>query len=144
MSSTPTFSPQLIGQTEKALNAILYRQLAGTGVDEPQWVTLSLTIAGGGSAERDQLAARVAGATKYSVEESRARISELAAAGLLAIDRDSVSVTEAGRELFSRIRAAVGEITARLWGDLPADDLAATGRVLSTVLGRADEELARA
>jgi hypothetical protein len=144
MSSTPTFSTQLVGQTEKALNAILGRLLAGSDVTEPQWVTLSVAIAGGGPAERDQLADRLAGATKVPLEEARARISELAAAGLLRIDGDSIAVTGAGHELFARIRAAVGEITARLWGSLPAEDLEAAGRVLSTVLARADEELARA
>jgi hypothetical protein len=32
----PAFGTQVIGQTEKALNAILERQLAGTGLTEPQ------------------------------------------------------------------------------------------------------------
>jgi hypothetical protein len=46
MSATATFSTQILGQTEKALGAILDRQLAGTGLTEPQWVTLSLAVAG--------------------------------------------------------------------------------------------------
>lgn len=41
MSTEQTFGTRLIGQTEKALNAILNRELEGTGVTEPQWVTLS-------------------------------------------------------------------------------------------------------
>jgi DNA-binding MarR family transcriptional regulator len=52
-----------------------------------------------------------------------------------------VSVTNAGRELYSRIRASVTEITERMWGDLPADELETTGRVLSTILERANAEL---
>ena len=56
----------------------------------------------------------------------------------------AVCVTDAGSELHERIRSAVVEITHRMWGDLPADDLAATGRVLTTVLERANAELARA
>ena len=39
--STP-FGPQLIGETEKTLNALLRRLLQGTGLTEPQWVTLRL------------------------------------------------------------------------------------------------------
>ena len=39
--STP-FGPQLIGETEKTLNALLLRHLDGTGLTEPQWVTLRL------------------------------------------------------------------------------------------------------
>ena len=45
MSSHPPFSTQVIGQAEKTLNAILQRQLAGTGLTEPQWITLTLTAA---------------------------------------------------------------------------------------------------
>ncbi len=55
MSTTPTFSTQLIGQTEKTLNAILDRLLAGTGLNEPQWVTLTIALMSGGSVERDAL-----------------------------------------------------------------------------------------
>ena len=39
---TTPFGPQLIGETEKTLNAILRRVLQGTGLSEPQWVTLRL------------------------------------------------------------------------------------------------------
>jgi hypothetical protein len=35
----------------------------------------------------------------------------------------------------------VGEVTARLWGDLPEADLATAGRVLGTVLDRANAAL---
>jgi hypothetical protein len=37
MSTSPTFCTPLIGQTEKAPNAILDRQLAGSGMTERQW-----------------------------------------------------------------------------------------------------------
>jgi hypothetical protein len=36
MSTTPTFSAQLLGETEKAANAILDRLLAEPGLSEPQ------------------------------------------------------------------------------------------------------------
>jgi predicted solute-binding protein len=58
-----------------------------------------------------------------------------------APDDSPVTVTGAGHELFGRIRAAIVPITERMWGDLPAADLSAAGRVLSTVLERADAEL---
>jgi hypothetical protein len=104
MSTAPTFSTQLIGQTEKTLNAILGRLLAGTGLSEPQWVT---------------------------------------AKQLFDVSDSAVTVTDAGKQLHGRIRGVVGEITGRLWGDLPAEDLAAAGRILTTVLERASAELAR-
>jgi hypothetical protein len=53
-------------------------------------------------------------------------------------------LTETGSELFGRIRGAVDRITERLWGDLPAQDLRTAGRVLGTILARANAELAPA
>jgi hypothetical protein len=41
MASDTTFTPQVLGETEKALNAILYRELDVVGLVEPEWITLS-------------------------------------------------------------------------------------------------------
>jgi hypothetical protein len=144
MPTILTFGTPVIGQTEKALNAILDRQLAGTGVTEPQWVTLSLTIASGGTVDRGQLVGRVAGVLKVSEAEAQAHITELAAGQWLQAPDDEVSpvkLTDAGQQLHCRIHTAVTQITQRLWGNLPAEDLATAGRVLSTVLARANAEL---
>src|SRR4030088_1814673 len=106
MSTAPTFGPQVLGQTEKALNAILHRQLAGTGLTEPQWVTLTLTVASGGTVDRDELIARLAGALRVSDAEARAHVTELAATQLLhAPDGDGspVKPTEAGQQLHGHI-----------------------------------------
>ncbi|MDX6657785.1 MAG: hypothetical protein QOH62_2578, partial [Solirubrobacteraceae bacterium] len=100
-----------------------------------------------GTVERDKLVGRVAGVFHVSAAEAYARITELAATQLLEIpdgDDLDVKVTDAGQQLHGQIRAAVTQITQRMWGDLPAEDLATTGRVLSTVLARANEELAAA
>ena len=144
MSTAPTFSTQLIGQTEKTLNAILGRLLAGTGLSEPQWVTLTVAVMSGSSIERGAFVSRIAGALRISEGEAQARIDELAAERLFEVDDSAVTVTDAGKELQARIRGEVVEITDRMWGDLPADDLAAAGRVLTTVLERASAELSRA
>jgi DNA-binding MarR family transcriptional regulator len=138
------FQPEAIGETEKALNAILARLLAGTGLSEPQWVTLTVTVAGGGTVDGDELVGRLAGALKVTPADARERIGELAAARLLEDEGSSVKLTDAGRELHARIRTATYETTVRLWGDLPAEDLATAGRVLTTVLTRANAELAGA
>jgi DNA-binding MarR family transcriptional regulator len=147
MSTTPTFGTPVIGQTEKALNAILDRQLAGTGLTEPLWVTLTLTAASGGTVDRDQLVGRVAGALKVSEADAEAHLAELAAAQLLETPESEgspVKLTDAGQQLQGQIRTSVTQITDRLWGDLPAEDLATAGRVLSTVLARANAELGAA
>jgi hypothetical protein len=144
MSTTPIFGTQLIGETEKTLNAILEGQLAGTGLSEPAWVTLTLAVMAGEPLGREELAGRFAGALHISADQARARLAELDSAGLLQDDAGAVAPSEAGRTLHEGIRANVGEITQRLWGDLPAEDLAIAARVLGTVLERARAELARA
>lgn len=146
-TTTPAFGAQILGQTEKALNAILDRQLAGTGLTEPDWITLTLTAASGGTLGRDQLASQVAGALKVSPAMAQARIDGLAAARLVQTgggDEPQVTLTGAGQQLQARIRGAVTQITERMWGDLPAGDLVTAGRVLSVVLARANAELAAA
>ena len=145
MSTTSTFSAQLLGQTEKAANAILDRLLAQPGLTEAQWVTLTITAMSGATVDLGQLINRVTGALKISEGEAQARIAELSTARLLRVpddDHPTVELTDAGERLYAHIRAATAQITQRLWGDLPVEDLATAGRVLSTVLARANEELA--
>jgi hypothetical protein len=143
---TPTFGTQIIGQTEKALNAILDRQLAGTELTERQWVALTLAVIGGGTDDRASFSSRVAGALQVSDIEAQALIAELSARELLDLpDAEDAPVgpSEAGRQLHARIRTTIAGITKRLWGDLPSEDLTVAGRVLGTVLERANAELAR-
>jgi hypothetical protein len=54
-----------------------------------------------------------------------------------------VTLTDAGRQLHGEVNTAVAGVTQRLWGDLAVEDLATAGRVLSTVLARAKQELAQ-
>ena len=147
MSTTPEFGTRLIGQTENALGAILDRQLAGSGMSRPQWITLTVAVMSGPTIDHAQLVSRVAGALKISDAQAQERIHELCAVDLLRMDEpddSAVAATETGRELHGRILASVSEITRRLWGDLPTDDVATAGRVLATVLDRANSELASA
>ena len=142
---TAAFGTPLIDQTEKALNAILRLQLAGTGLSEQQWVTLSLIVAAGGTVDGDELTGRVAGVLKVSNAHARGRITELAAAQLLqpaANDGSRAKLSDAGLRLHRQVGTAVSGITERLWGDLAAEDIATAGRILSTVLERANAELA--
>lgn len=142
-TTTQPFGTALIGQTEKALNAILDRQLAGTGITEPQWVTLTLSVVGGGAVERAELIRRVAGATQSSETSVAERITELTAAGLLRDGHDGrIEVTDEGQARWMQVRGAIGPIVQGLWGDLPAEDLAVAGRVLGIVLDRAHAVLA--
>ena len=144
-ATTPLFSAELLGRTEKTLNAILDQVLAGSGVTEPQWVALTLAVSSGGEIGRDVYVGNVAGALRVSDSRASTQIAELAAARLLdlpASDGAPITVTESGQQLYRRVRAATGEVTQRMWGDLPAADLEAAVRVLRTVLSRADAYLA--
>ena len=145
MSTYPVLSTRVIGQAEKTLGAILDRQLAGTGLTEPQWVILTLAVTSGGTAERDQFTCMVAGALKISETEARAHVGDMVTTQQLQITGEAPAVTATGaaRQLHSRISAAITQITQRLWGDLPAGDLVTAGRVLAIITDRANAELAR-
>jgi len=146
MSADPTLTPQIIGQTEKTLNAILFRLLAGAGLTEAQWITLTLNAAGGGATSRGQLVAQVAHGLKVSEARAREHLASLVAAQLVqdpGDDAGPVRLTAAGTGVFGQLRGAVTEITQRLWSGLPAEDLATAGRVLSIITDRANAELAR-
>ena len=136
MSDYPTLTPRVIGETEKTLNAFLGRLLAGTGVTERQWVILSIAVTGGGTVTPEQAAL----ALKITEPQAGDQLGQLTAAGYLTSEN---SATQRARDLFARVRKATGEITERLWGDLPAEDLAVAGRVLSIITKRANAELAR-
>lgn len=128
---TTPFGPQLIGQTEKTLKALLIAALGGR-LTEPEWVTLRLAhqleqdVAGA-----DELAHQVADLARFP--DARALVERLTSAGLLHDGRP----TDQGRTLFSELLAQVNQDSARIWGDLPSDDVAAATRVLNEVLRRA-------
>ena len=138
-----TFNARLLGETEKAANAILMRLLAEPGLTEPQWVTLSLTAVGEGTLDRAQLEAQVAGALHVDGARATALLSSLVDAGLIDDGADT-AVTDAGLKVFTGVRAATAQVTERLWGDVAAGDLEVTARVLSTILERANAELSGA
>ena len=114
MSSTLTFSTQLLGRTEKAANAILNRLLAEPGLTEQQWIALNLSVTNADAVGVSQLAAQVAGALKVSQADARSRILELEAAHLLKVAEDErapVEVTADGQQLYTQIQAAVTRVT---------------------------------
>ena len=139
---TPTaFGPALIGQTEKALDAILVRELAGTGLSASGWVILKLAEGAGGRLGRQDLIDLGKTQAKFTVEKSAAEIESALSLGMLVADGGEVALTPAARELQAKVVGTTDEIRSRLWGDLPKADLEAAGRVLSTALTRANAEL---
>jgi hypothetical protein len=128
--STP-FGPQLIGETEKTLNALLHRFLQGTGLSEPQWVTLRLAGALDGSVDADGLATAVADRAHFS--DAVDLVGALTDRGLLADGR----LTSIGRELTTATQTTITAGTAPIWESLPSDEVAAATRVLNEVITRA-------
>jgi len=126
------FGPQLIGATEKALNALLDQVLDGTDLTESQWVTLRL--AGQNTADRD-LATLVGERAHYA--DPTSLVTELSDRGLIADNRLSVE----GRDVVERLHAQIATRTAPLWADLDPDDVAAAERILTTVAERARDQV---
>ena len=133
--STP-FGPQLIGETEKTLNALLLRFLEGTGLTESQWVTLRLAERLGGSVDANGLAAAVA--DRAHLTDAGELVSELTRRGLL----DDGRPTSARREMTAAIQRMITTTTEPIWESLPDADVAAASRVLNEIVTRARAVLA--
>src|SRR5262249_33872230 len=103
--STP-FGPQLIGETEKTLGALLRRFLEGTGLTESQWVTLRLAERLDGTVDADGLA--VAVADRAHLSNAVDLVNDLTRRGQLHDGRP----TSAGRELTAAILATIATATA--------------------------------
>ncbi|MGH3357241.1 MAG: helix-turn-helix domain-containing protein [Nocardioidaceae bacterium] len=128
---TTPFGPRLIGETEKTLSALLLRFLSGSGLREPDWVTLRLAGMLDGTVDGSGLTDAARDRAQFSDADSI--VSELTSRGLL----DDGRLTDAGRELVEPIQAAITEATRPIWEGLPEDDVAATTRVLNEVVARA-------
>lgn len=127
------FGPQLIGATEKTLNAVLRHLLADAALTEPQWVALRL------AAQNDTEAdlATIVGERAHFANAATI-VAELTHRGLIADE----TPTPAGHELLTQLQSRVAIATAPIWADLDPHDVAATERVLERVGRRAGQVLA--
>lgn len=132
---TTPFGPQLIGETEKTLNAILRRVLQGTGLRESHWVTLRLA---GELGEMDRDAFAAALEARAHLADAADLVDQLSERGLL----EGGQLTARGRELVESLQAAISDTTAPIWHDLPPDDIAAAERLLNEVIRRSRVVLA--
>jgi hypothetical protein len=132
------FGPQLVGETEKALDALLRRELDPTGLTPRHWVALRLALQHdddrgegargvGVSDDGTGLAEHVI--ARAHLDDAPRLVGDLRAAGLL----DGDEPTCAGRDLVdvvqARVRAVVGPVVA----DLPPADAAAAARALDAL-----------
>ncbi|WP_328877607.1 MarR family transcriptional regulator [Streptomyces sp. NBC_00299] len=142
-TTTPLLDPRVIALAHYASRALLERVLARHGATFQQSVTLRLVNVADGPVERDHLVDGVVGALKIDAAKAHSVVDELIAAQLLAPQEPSrVRITDAGRELYERTSAETAPISARVYADIPTEDLAAAGRVLTLITERANAELA--
>jgi hypothetical protein len=127
-----SFGPELVGRTEKTLVALLRRNLAGTGLDEQQYVTLKVAST---LAPSEDLAEAVRGRAHFA--DAAQIVTALTNSGLLNDGR----LTPAGATLLEKILAESARQSTAIWTDMPEHDVAATTRVLNTVLTRAEAVL---
>jgi DNA-binding MarR family transcriptional regulator len=150
MTTAPPLNGHVIGQAHYATRALLERRLDRLGVTFPQSVVLNF-IGRGGQAEdgaqrveRQVVIGRLTGGLKIDADAAEAIVVGTTDAGLISpVEGTSeLELTETGRRHLATIGAGIAELTARLYGDFPTEELAAAARVLATVTERANAELA--
>ncbi|MDA2809768.1 hypothetical protein O4J56_03870 [Nocardiopsis sp. RSe5-2] len=142
MSTTaPVADARLLALAYHAARSLLDHVLDRHGVTYQQQMTLGAIAADTPQAQGD-LVARIQGSLKADPSDVRTTIDELQAKRLLVADGAHLRPTDAGRELLAAVGAEVAPLSTRVWEGIPAEDLAAAGRVLARVTERAEGELA--
>ncbi|MFF8933352.1 MarR family transcriptional regulator [Streptomyces paradoxus] len=142
-TTTPPVGPRDIALAHYAGRALLQRVLDRHGMTFEQSVTLRLAAIADGPLGREQLVDGVTEALRIDAGEVHGVLDELIAARLLAPDGEAeVRITDAGRALYATTSRETAPLTARIYDGIPAEDLAATGRVLTLLTERYGAELA--
>lgn len=139
----PPLNPQVLGQAENALRALLERHLAGTGLDYQRWVALSLVRASVASAD-GELFDHLRSALKVDESIARAAIADLVLAGFVESGGGRIQLTGAGAKRHADIKARIDDTIRDLYKNIPATDLDVAGRVLVRLATRANAMLDRA
>ncbi|GJF33673.1 hypothetical protein KNE206_63730 [Kitasatospora sp. NE20-6] len=147
MTTTTTTAPaadaRALGLAHYAARGVLERVLARHGITFQQQIALRAVVTADAPQTPDDLVSQVQGSLKADPADIRATFDELLARQLLVADGGHLRPTDAGRELLAAAAAESAPVSARIWGGMPADDLAAAGRVLALVTERANAELAK-
>lgn len=141
-AAAPIADTRVLGLAHYAARALLERVLARYGATFPQHIALRAAVVADTPRTRDELVAEVHDSLKADPAEIHAIVDELLAGSLLVADGARLLPTDQGRERLATVAAETAPITARVWADIPAEDLAAAGRVLALVTERANAELA--
>ncbi|MFG1919213.1 MarR family winged helix-turn-helix transcriptional regulator [Micromonospora sp. NPDC048898] len=149
MSTVPTLNGQVIGQAHYATRALLERATEPLGVTFTQLVALNALAQGPVGAAH--LTQRVTSTLKVDEPTVHQLIAHLVDAGLATVDSPSspaggdeplVALTDTGHAAQRGVVAAVADLSARLYADIPTDEASTAARVLTLVTHRANAELA--
>lgn len=145
-TTAPTTEPiadsRALGLAHYAARGVLEHVLARHGVTFHQQIVLRAALTAEAPPTPEDLVTQVQGSLKSDPADVRAALDELLAEQLLVADGTHLRPTDAGRELMAVVGAETAPVSARVWGGIPAADLAAAGRVLALVTERANAELA--
>ncbi|MFB6808282.1 MarR family transcriptional regulator [Streptomyces sp. NPDC056387] len=141
-STAPLADARLLGLAHYAARGLLEHVLSRHGITFTQQVALRAAITADTPQTPQELSARIHDSLKTDSADIHAVLDELLARQLLTLDGAHIHPTDTARELLTAIGADTAPVTARVWGGIPAEDLAAAGRVLALVTERANAELA--
>lgn len=140
--TAPGLNSRVIALAHYAARAVLETVLVRHGLVFQESVALRVVAVAEAPVRRDALAGEVVDALKVDPADAHRTVAELAAKGLVESDGTDVRITDAGRELYAAVSAETQEISARIYGGIPEEDLATAGRVLTLVTERENSELA--
>ncbi|MEU3751056.1 MULTISPECIES: MarR family transcriptional regulator [Streptomyces] len=141
-TTAPVADARALGLAHYAARGVLEHVLARHGFTFQQQVTLRAAINADAPQTADDLVTQIQGSLKSDPADIRTTLDELLAKQLLVADGAHVHPTDAGRKALAAASAETAPISNRVWDGIPADDLAAAGRVLALVTTRANAELA--
>ncbi|OMI91463.1 MarR family transcriptional regulator [Streptomyces sp. M1013] len=140
--TTPLANARVLALAHYAARGVLESVLARHGATFQQQVALRAAVTSDAPQTPDDLLAQVQDSLKADPADIRTTLDELRAKQMLVADGEHLCPTDAGRELLAAVAAESTPFSARIWGGIPTEDLAAAGRVLALVTERANAELA--
>ncbi|MFF3059354.1 MarR family transcriptional regulator [Streptomyces sp. NPDC057909] len=141
-TTAPVADARTVGLAHYAARGVLEHVLARHGTTFQQQVALRAAVTADAPQTPDDLVTQVRGSLKADPADIRTTLDELLGKQMIVADGAHLRPTDAGRELIAAVGAETAPISARIWGGIPAEDLAAAGRVLALVTERANAELA--
>jgi DNA-binding MarR family transcriptional regulator len=144
MTTPPTAFGQFgrtLALAEQTLTATLRQHLAERDTKPETWYALQLIATRGPGLARESLSHELEGSRTLNADATRELLAELEAEGLIRGEVE-VDLTKEGEALHRSLREYIAVPTARLLGQVDADDVETTVRTLQAITERAAADLA--